>query len=45
MEETSLLLELTRELIDLKTERRKYVKEMNENIKAVEERIAEEAAK
>jgi hypothetical protein len=45
MEETSLLLELTRELIDLKTEKRKYVKKMNENIKAVEERIAEEAAK
>lgn len=43
MEKDSLLLELTRELIDLRAEKKKFDKEMNERIKGVNERIAEEA--
>jgi hypothetical protein len=44
-EESDLLLALTRELIDLKAEKKKYVKDMNVSIKAVQERIEEEAAR
>jgi hypothetical protein len=44
-EESDLLLALTRELIDLKAEKKKFNKEMNESIKAVQERIEEEVAK
>jgi hypothetical protein len=43
MEKDSLLLELTRELIDLRAEKKKFDKEMNEHIKDVNERIAKEA--
>lgn len=41
----NLLLELTRELIDLKTEKKKFDKEMNDKIKGVQKRIEEEAIK
>jgi len=41
----NLLLELTRELIDLKLEKKKFDKEMTERIKDVEKRIEAEAIK
>ncbi len=41
----NLLLELTRELIDLKMEKKKFDKEMNDKIKGVQKRIEEEAVK
>ena len=41
----NLLLELTRELIDLKMEKRKFNKEMNDKIKDVQKRIEVEAIK
>lgn len=41
----NLLLELTRELIDLKMEKKKYDKEMNDKIKGVQKRIEEEVIK
>jgi hypothetical protein len=41
----NLLLELTRELIDLKMEKRKFNKEMNDKIKDVEKRIEQAAIK
>lgn len=39
----NLLLELTRELIDLKMEKKKFNKEQNDRIKDVEKRIEETA--
>jgi len=41
----NLLLELTRELIDLKMEKKKFDKEMTDKIKDVEKRIEAEAVK
>lgn len=41
----NLLLELTRELMDLRIEKKKFNKEMNEKIKDVEKRIEEEATR
>lgn len=41
MENTNLLLELTREVLDLQSEKKKYNKDMNEKIKAVQLRIRE----
>lgn len=41
----NLLLELTRELMDLRIEKKKFNKEMNEKIKDVEKRIEEEAVR
>jgi hypothetical protein len=41
----NLLLELTRVLIDLKMEKKKFDKEMTEKIKDVEKRIEVEAVK
>ena len=41
----NLLLELTRELIDLKMEKKKFDKEMTDRIKDVEKRIEAEAVK
>ena len=39
----NLLLELTRELIDLKMEKKKFNKEQNDRIKDVEKRIEDAA--
>lgn len=41
----NLLLELVRELIDLKAEKKKYDKEMTDKINEVQKRIEDEAIK
>jgi len=42
---TNLLLELTREIIDLKAEKKKYDKEMTDKINDVQKRIEDEAVR
>lgn len=41
MKDINLLLELTREVLDLQSEKKKYNKETNDKIKAVQLRIRE----